>query len=298
VEDQFPLEVPDELRASRLSISNAMRAARQDRLVIPDAVRRAVTVPSAVSPTPVPKRAGQIEVIREAGALADRILDRLETESEVGRSLAELHELADAALRAERRRESLTFSTAQVSFLLNHQVAAGEAQPQRLLKDGDLLKTEVACSVNGYWALAARSWPVGQGDRESRVLCEATRQACWEAAIAAQKGMPIGAIGFALERTIVGKGLSVIPTLSSGIGQDPCEAPFVVAGNPPDEGYVLRSGLTLVVYAAAKRGSPALERLRDGFTVTADQGEAAVWALTIAIRDRGTDVLTTAAAAQ
>jgi len=81
-----------------------------------------------------------------------------------------------------------------------------------------------------------------------------------------------------------------------GIGRKFHEEPQVLHYGKPGTGITLAPGMTFTVEPMINAGKPAIRELADGWTiVTKDHSLSAQWEHTVAVTDKGYEVLTVSA---
>ena len=77
---------------------------------------------------------------------------------------------------------------------------------RRRLRDGDLLKLDVTAELDGFYADACVSVPVGRAGAPATHLVDTARRALAGAMRVARAGAPLNAIGAAVEQTVTARG--------------------------------------------------------------------------------------------
>jgi methionyl aminopeptidase len=177
---------------------------------------------------------------------------------------------------------------------VNDEAIHGIPGPRRL-QPGDLVKLDVTAELNGYYADACESVPVGDGTVVAHRLVASARRALDAAMRVATAGSPLNGIGAAVERSVVADGFSVCAELTGhGIGRRIHEEPTVANTWLPQFGEPLPDGLVLTIEPVIAAGSGELRAMADGWTVcTADRSLSAHVEHTVVIR-RGRPLVLTA----
>ncbi len=90
----------------------------------------------------------------------------------------------------------------------------------RRLRDGDLIKLDVTAEFNGFYADACATVPVGRLRPVGMRLAATARRALERAIDVARAGVPLNAIGDAIEETVAARGHAVCTELMGhGIGR-------------------------------------------------------------------------------
>lgn len=148
---------------------------------------------------------------------------------------------------------------------------------RRRLRDGDLVKLDVTAELDGFYADACITVPVGHPRAEGVALAATARHALNQAMRVARAGAPLNAIGAAVEAAVVARGHAVCRELfGHGIGRRIHEAPNVPNYYVPSLSQALTEGLVLTIEPIIAAGSGAVCASSDGWTVsTADHALAA-----------------------
>ena len=169
---------------------------------------------------------------------------------------------------------------------------------ERVLREGDVVSVDFACSVGGYFADAAVTVPVGTVSPEARRLLQVTRECLYKGIAQARPGARLGDVSAAIQRHAERAGFGVVRDLvGHGIGRAMHEEPQVPNFGKPGRGVRLEEGMTLAIEPMISQGVYAVETLADDWTIiTADGKLAAHFEHTVAITRRGADILTLPAA--
>jgi len=146
----------------------------------------------------------------------------------------------------------------------------------RRLRAGQLVKLDVTAELNGYYADAAISVPVGPARPAVGRLVATATAALREGLQAARAGRPISAIGGAIETEVERRGFHVLRELTGhGIGRAIHEPPTVPNHADPEAGALLTEGLVIAVEPMISLGTREVHMLDDGWTVATDDGSIA-----------------------
>src|SRR5450755_1203558 len=239
----------------------------------------------------------QLRGLRRAGRVVAATLKALRNAVAPGVTTAELDALAARmfAKHGARSGPILTYGyPGSICVSVNDEVVHG-IPGARALREGDLVKLDVAAELDGYHADAAITVPVGSVDDQCQRLMGATRAALSAGIRAAQLGATLRDVGAAVERTARARGFSVIRELTGhGIGRRMHEEPTVFNWPAPTATRVLNPGLVFTIEPMVAATSPRILLDQDGWTVrTVDRGWSAHEEHTIMVGERGAVVLTT-----
>ena len=176
---------------------------------------------------------------------------------------------------------------------VNEVVTHGIPSPKEILKDGDIVNLDITVTLEGYHGDCSATFGVGEVPESTRVFVEATRR-CMDVGIAAARdGGFLGDIGAAIQDLAESDGYSVVREYCGhGIGRKFHEEPQVLHYRDR-QGPRLRKGMVFTVEPMINQGVWKTRLLDDGWTaVTADGKLSAQFEHTIAITDKGTEILT------
>lgn len=240
----------------------------------------------------------QIQKISRAGEIVAQVLESVSSLVEPGVSTAQLDLEAEELVRshpgAEPAFKGLYGFPATLCTSVNQEVVHGIPSHDRVLKSGDLLSVDVGVKLDGYFADAALTVPVGDVPAETRRLLAVTRQSLADGIAAARVDNRIGDIGVAVQTTVEAAGYSVIRELvGHGVGCEPHEDPQVPNYGRGGAGIRLQEGLVIAIEPMVNIGRRQVRTLRDGWTVvTGDGSLSAHFEHTVAVTAHGPRILT------
>jgi methionyl aminopeptidase len=170
----------------------------------------------------------------------------------------------------------------------------GIPSERRKLVEGDVVSIDCGVKLEGFYADAAVTLPVGEVASEVTQLLEVTRQSL-EAGIAeARPGHRLGDVGAAIQEVADRAGYGIVRDLvGHGIGRSPHEEPQVPNYGRRGRGMPLEEGLVLAIEPMLNLGTPNVRTLPDRWTVvTADRKVSAHFEHTVAITADGPRILT------
>ena len=241
----------------------------------------------------------QIALMREAGLVVARTLERVTAAVQPGVTTGALDRIAEESIRGQG---------ATPSFLGYHgfpgsicasagaEVVHGIPSADRVLVEGELLSIDCGAILAGWHGDAAVTVPVGTCSPELLALSRVTEQALWAGLAAVRPGGRLSDVGHAVESVVRPHGYGLLEDYAGhGIGTSMHEPPYVpnLAPDGPGRGMALEPGVVLAVEPMATLGGPDVLELDDGWTVvTADGRQAAHWEHTVAVTTQGPWVLT------
>lgn len=166
---------------------------------------------------------------------------------------------------------------------------------RRRLRAGDLVKLDVTAELDGFYADACVTVPVGRSRGRDRLLVATAHGALASGIRAATVGAPLNAIGAAVEKTVLAGGQSVCTELTGqGIGRRIHEPPQVPNHYVARLSQPLTDGLVLTIEPIICAGSGAVCDAGDGWTIrTSDRARSAHAEHTVVVRS-GTPLVLTA----
>lgn len=234
--------------------------------------------------------------MREAGRVVAATLAELRRAAQTGVTTRELDELAAEVFR----RHGATSTAlgyhgfpAHICISVNNEVVHG-IPGKRKLREGDLVKFDVAARLRGYVADTAATVAVGKPRPEAQRLMSVTEEALWQGIRQARPGNRLTDISHAIQTHVERHGMSVVRVfVGHGVGREMHEPPQVPHWGPPGKGPILRVGMCLAIEPQVNLGSAEVRILKDGWTaVTKDGRWSAHFEHTVAITPDGPRVLT------
>lgn len=250
----------------------------------------------------------EIARIKEGGQILAKILYQIRKEVKPGVDTAHLEEIACRLIREAGGRPSFKgyksgdkpFPTALCTSI-NNEVVHAPAIPARVLNGGDIIGIDIGMEYpfrkgeQGFYTDMAETVAVGKISEQAKKLIKVTRE-CLDLAIRQMKPKnTLNDIARAVQTHAEKNGFSVVRDLvGHGVGKAVHEAPnvpnFVI-----DNGFdiVLEPGMVLAVEPMVNMGSSKIKTGKDGMSImTADGGLSAHFEHTVAITEKGHDVLT------
>jgi len=252
------------------------------------------------------KTADDIERMRKAGGIVYQVLQRVREMVQPGITTGELNAEAERLIEeagadalfkgVESRGTRFPFPTALCTSV-NEQVVHG-IPSDRGLVEGDLVSVDCGVRLNGYCGDSATTIAVGKVSDECERLMRVTVEALaiaireirpkrWWSDVAAKMQEHVESAGFSVVREFVGH----------GIGREMHEEPKVpnyVDSRERRMDFVLLKGMVIAVEPMVNLGAAAVKYGdATGWPVVTQDGScAAHFEHTIAVTERGADVLT------
>lgn len=240
----------------------------------------------------------QIETIARAGAIIAELYRVLPAEVVPGCTTRDLDRFAETFILdhagALPAFKGLYGFPATLCTSVNHEVVHGIPSDRRKLVEGDVVSVDCGVKLDGFYADAAVTLPVGAIAPEVQRLLEVTQQALEKGIRAAVPGGRLGDIGAAVQEVADRAGYGIVRDLvGHGIGREPHEEPQVPNYGRRGKGMPLEEGLVIAIEPMLNLGTPNVRTLPDRWTVvTADRKVSAHFEHTVAITAEGPRVLT------
>jgi len=243
----------------------------------------------------------EIRIIAESGKILAIVFKQLKQEIKIGISLKYLDSLAQRitkkngaqpAFLGYRPEGARKPYPASICASLNDVIVHGLPSDYQL-KEGDVLKIDFGVKYKGLYSDAAFTVELGEISAEAKNLIRATKSALEEMIRHAKPGNHLGDLGWVVERVAKKFNVSVIKGLTGhGIGKDLHEAPVVYNYGEKGKGVELRPGMVLALEPMLSTGSGEIKQKSDDSWATRDGKFSAHFEHTIAITEKGCEVLT------
>jgi methionyl aminopeptidase len=244
------------------------------------------------------KSAAEIDVIARAGDILAALYREIPARVRPGTNTLELDRWAEEFIRSYQGAvpafKGLYGFPATLCTSVNHEVVHGIPSTRRVLQGGDVLSVDCGVKLEGFYADAAISVPVGEVAPEVAALLERTRAALDAGIAEARPGNRLGDIGAAIQEVAVAARYGVVRELvGHGVGRQPHEEPQVPNFGTRGKGLKLLEGMVLAIEPMFNLGTPGVRTLPDRWTVvTADRKVSAHFEHTVAITAEGPRILT------
>lgn len=243
------------------------------------------------------KTPAQIAHMREAGQILADAIRMCRDLVKAGVSTLEIDREVEALIQERKAKPAFKGYRgfpATICASINEEVVHGIPAPRRRLREGDIIGLDLGAIVDGYYADAAVTLPVGDITDEVRRLLEVTRESLERAIAECRPGRRLGDVSAAVQRHVEAAGFGVVRAfVGHGIGRALHEDPQVPNFGEPGRGPLLRSGMVLALEPMVTMGHWEVRVLADRWTaVTADGSLAAHFEHTVAVTEQGPDVLT------
>jgi methionyl aminopeptidase len=244
------------------------------------------------------KTPDEIEAIGRAGEIIAQLYGVLPEQLQPGRSTADLDRFAEEFIRshegAEPAFKGLYGFPATLCTSVNHEVVHGIPAARRKLAEGDIVSVDCGVKLEGFYADAAVTLPVGEIPADVEALLRVTRESLEAGVAEARPGKRLGDIGAAIQAVADRAGYGIVRDLvGHGIGRSPHEEPQVPNYGKAGRGMPLEVGLVIAIEPMLNLGTADVRTLPDRWTVvTADRRVSAHFEHTVAVTEQGPRVLT------
>jgi methionyl aminopeptidase len=238
----------------------------------------------------------EMDLIRRSGEILVECFAKIEEALRPGVETRELDRIAEEFIRtrgAVPAFKGYQGYPASICASVNEQVVHG-IPGARKLAEGDIVGIDVGVARNGYYADAARTYPIGAVSEKARRLMRVTKEALDLGIGEAREGKHLSDVSHAIQAHAESNGYSVVRTLvGHGIGRQMHEEPQVPNFGLPGNGPVLSHGMVLAIEPMVNEGKADVLTLKDNWTfVTVDGALSAHFEDTIAVTSGGPVIMT------
>ncbi|MFA6692879.1 MAG: type I methionyl aminopeptidase [Acholeplasmataceae bacterium] len=239
----------------------------------------------------------EIELMREAGHMLELTRQMLEKHIKPGISTLQLDELAYnfiLNLGATPSFKGYHGFPGSLCTSINEVVVHGIPSKKDVLKEGDIITLDFGVNHKGYHADSATTYAVGKISPEIEKLLQVTEKALYVGLEQAKPGNHVSDISYAIESFVKPYGYGIVEEFTGhGIGRELHEEPFVPNFGKPNQGPILKPGMTFCVEPMVNLGTKRVKVLSDNWTtVTTDRKPSAHFEHMIVITETGYDILT------
>ncbi len=246
----------------------------------------------------------EIELMKDVCKIVAKLYNELEEKIKPGMSTWEIDKMAEKIMR------DLGAIPAQIGYdpgikgvpkypaatciSVNDEIIHGIPSKKTIIKEGDIVSIDTVALKNGFNGDAARTFIVGNAQKEAKRLVEVTKQAFFEGIKYAKPGNRIGDICHAIGEYVHSNGYSVVREFQGhGIGRQMHEDPGIPNYGKAGRGLRLEPGMTLAIEPMVIQGKPNILELDDGWTIITEDGSlAAHYENTILITEKEPEILT------
>jgi len=239
----------------------------------------------------------ELEKMYRSGQVVWEVLSELREMVKPGVSTMDLEQLAERRSAERGARPAFKGYMGYPCVLctsINEEVVHGIPSARRKLSEGDIVSLDFGVVVDGYYADAAVTVPVGSVPPEKVKLLEVTRESLDRAIAMARLGNRLSDISHAVESWTASHGFSVVREfVGHGIGTKMHEEPQLPNFGQPGRGPRLEAGMVLAIEPMVNAGTADVEVREDKWTaVTHDRRPSAHFEHTVAVTTNGPWILT------
>jgi methionyl aminopeptidase len=243
------------------------------------------------------KSPAELEKMHRAGLIVWDALEKMRAMVHPGISTKELDEFAESCTAQRGARPAFKGYRGypgSVCTSINQEIVHGIPSANRRVKEGDILSLDFGVELDGYFADAALTVPVGKISPEREKLLRVTRESLERAIEKVRPGNRLGDVSAAVQQWVEQNGYSVVREfVGHGIGTKMHEDPQLPNYGIPGHGVRLQEGMVLAIEPMVNRGGPAVRMLADEWTaVTADGSDSAHFEHSVAVTSNGPWILT------
>lgn len=218
----------------------------------------------------------EIDCIRKSSVVGAKVLLDIEKYIEVGIKTYELNLIIEDiikkynAIPAFKGYRGFPYGSC---ISVNEEVIHG-IPGKKTLKENDIVSIDVGIFLNGYFGDVAKTFCVGEVDKEKRELINVAKQSLYKAIEQVKVNNKIGDISFAIQNYVEMHGFSVVRDfVGHGIGKSLHEAPQIPNFGVRNQGYTLLSGMVFAIETMVNMGNFKVKTLKDKWTVVSCDGK-------------------------
>ena len=217
----------------------------------------------------------ELAALKAAGRVVADAIKAMRAHAGPGVTTRELDEIGGRVLArvGARSGPQLDYGFPGICCISVNDEAVHGIPDNRRLRDGDLVKLDVTAELDGFYADACASVPVGRASRSTQKLAATSRKALNRAMGVARVGVPINRIGRAVEQTVTAQGYAVCTELMGhGIGRRIHEQPNIPNYDARGCDQRLTEGLVITIEPIIASGQGAVVEAGDGWTFKTRDG--------------------------
>lgn len=243
------------------------------------------------------KSAKEIELMRKAGQLLEKVHDELASFIKPGISTLDIDRYGEQIIRSFGCTPNFLHYNgypASICVSVNDEVVHGIPRKDHFLQEGDIVSLDAGLIYQGFHSDAARTHAVGTISKEAQQLIDVTRQSFFEGIKYAKAGCHLYDISGAIGAYAHKFGYGVVEDLvGHGIGRALHEDPQIPNFAQKRRGIKLQPGMTLAIEPMINAGRCDVEWLDDDWTVVTEDGTlSAHYENTVLITDGEPEILT------
>jgi len=245
----------------------------------------------------------EIEIMREGGRILSNALQKAVDAVKPGVLMSEIDQIAEQALIDEGAKPSFKgFKSGDdvpfpstLCISANDEIVHGCGDRDVELKEGDIVGLDIGCWYKELCTDMAVTVPVGSISEDRKQLLQTTRLALDRAVEACQKDGLISDIAKAVEEVAEEKEYGIVQSLTGhGVGHAVHEKPSIPNFTNDKFPIVkIKQGMCLALEPMLTAGGHEIKTDDDGWSIrTQDKSDAAHFEVTVAITEKGPEILT------
>lgn len=246
----------------------------------------------------------EIQIMAEGGRILSETLRQVVERTIPGAQTSELDEFSAQELRRRGAEPSFlnyqpagekTAFPCSLCVSINREIVHGLAVPSRQLQEGDLVSLDIGAKYKGLYTDMAVTVFLGKPAKEVKKLISVTKQALRQAVKVVKPGNNFSDIGRVIELYVAKYKFGIVRDLvGHGVGYAVHEAPRVPNYEDPSMAQIpFEPGMCFAIEPMITMGDYKIKTLADGWTiVTADNSLSAHAEVTVAVTERGNQILT------
>jgi methionyl aminopeptidase len=245
---------------------------------------------------PVIKTGKEIRLMKEAGKIHKKIIEKVIKNVKVGVSTWELNKIAEDMCRKQDVQPAFKGYggfPAALCVAINHEVVHGVPSKEIILREGDIIGMDFGIKYNGLYTDAAITLPVGKVSPEVQKLLDVTKEALKIGVEKVQEGVFTGDIGAAIQKYVESNGFSVVrDCIGHGVGRHLHEPPEVPNYGNAGEGTILKENMTIAIEPIVNMGDFKVKTLKDHWTIVTKDGQrSAHFEHTVVVKKGGYEII-------
>ena len=242
------------------------------------------------------KNKEEIYLMKKACNIVSSTLSHLEQYIKPGVETIELDSIAEDYIRGKNATpgfKGLYGFPATLCISIEDEVVHGIPK-NKVLSDGDIVGIDVGAIVDGYYGDHARTFEVGNVDKEKKELMKVTKKSLELGIDASCPGNRIGDIGFAIQNYVEQHGYGIVRELvGHGIGKKLHEEPQIPNYGTRNTGPIIKEGMCFAIEPMINLGTEKIYTKSDKWTICTQDGlPSAHFEHTIVITNNGNEILT------
>lgn len=243
------------------------------------------------------KTAEEIQIIKEGAQILGKAHGEVARKVKPGVKTKDLDSLAEEFIRDHGGVPSFKNYNgfpAALCISVNEVVVHGFPGAYEL-KETDIISVDCGVYYKGFHSDSAYTYPLEGASAETLQLLNRTYDSLYLGIAQAKAGNRIGDVSFAIQSYVEGFGYGVVRELvGHGVGKKLHEDPEVPNYGQRGKGIKIVAGMVFAIEPMINGGTKNVVQERDGWTIrTSDRKPSAHFEHTVAVLEKGTEILTT-----